>query len=150
MNARAGLRLGHRLALPIACSLVLAAACGGAQSGDDSAVSGELPSTRTSLVNATAVVSACPGMQRQSAKLATDAIQKLVAPCGAVPGGRAHFSATLLPGGKIELAAPDGDPTDGVVPTCVLQRGLAHKALLKRPCRFDVQLEERKLEAGAK
>jgi hypothetical protein len=125
---------GLRLVFPLACSLLLAASCAGAES------------TRTSLVNASAVVSACPDGKRMNAKLASDAIQRLVKPCEAVPGGKAHFMATLQPGGKIELTAPDGDPSDGVVPTCVLRHGLSHTVLLKQPCRFDVQLEERKVD----
>ena len=76
-------------------------------------------------------------------RTAQDAIQKLVGPCAKVPGGKAHFSATLLPGGKIELASPSGDPAEGVVPTCVLQNRLVHRVPLKNACALDVQLDER-------
>jgi hypothetical protein len=127
----------------LASSAVLTAACGGAQSGADG---DDVPRISTSLVNASAVVSVCPDGKRMNAKLAADAIQRLVKPCAAVPGGKAHFMATLQPGGKIELTSPEGDPGDGVVPTCVLRHALQHTVLLKKPCRFDVQLEERKVD----
>lgn len=105
----------------------------------------DLPRTTTSMVNASAIVSACPDGRKMNAKAAADAINKLVEPCGQVPGGTAHFAATLLPGGKIELASPDGKVAEGVVPTCVLRHGLSHRVLLSKPCTFDVKLEERKL-----
>lgn len=103
----------------------------------------EAPHVKTSMVSASAVVSACPDGRKMNAKLAAHAIQHLVDPCRTVPGGSAHFSVALLPGGKVELAAPDGNPVEGVVPTCVLRHGLMHKVLLHAPCKFDVQLEER-------
>jgi len=101
-----------------------------------------------SIVNATAIVSKCPDDTRLDAKAAQRAIQRLVGPCATVPGGKAHFSATLFPGGRIELASPEGNPAEGVVPTCVLQNRLHHKVLLRNPCVFDVQLEERKISMG--
>jgi hypothetical protein len=123
------------------------AACGGAKAApaeepDDASKS------VTSLVNATSVVGACPDSKRMNTRAGSNAINRLVEPCVAVPGGRAHFSATLLPGGKIELASPEGNTADGVVPTCVLHSGLRHKVQLRSPCTFDVQLEERKVNGG--
>jgi hypothetical protein len=100
------------------------------------------------MVSASAVVSACPDARRMNGNLAARTIQDLVDPCATVPGGRAHFSAALLPSGKILLAAPDGNAAEGVVPTCVLKNGLAHKVHLTQACKFDVQLEERKVGAG--
>lgn len=76
-------------------------------------------------------------------RAAQSTIHRLVDPCAGVPNGKAHFSATLLPGGRIELASPSGDPAGGVVPTCVLRNNLLHQVYLKKPCKFDVQLEER-------
>ncbi len=108
----------------------------------------EVPKSVTSLVNASSVVAACPDNKRMNARAAANAIDHLIEPCATVPGGKAHFSATLLPGGKIELAAPDGNAADGVVPTCVLKGGLHHKVKLMHACTFDVQLEERKLGAA--
>jgi hypothetical protein len=119
-------------------------ACGGAKAAP--AVD-DVPRSVTSLVEASSVVSACPDSKSMNARAATNAIHHLIEPCAAVPGGRAHFSAKLLPGGKIELASPEGNPADGVVPTCVLRAGLRHKVLLKSACTFDVRLEERKVSA---
>jgi hypothetical protein len=133
------------LALLISGGL-LAGACADKPAND---ASGEVPHTVTSMVNASAVIAACPDARKMNAKLAADTVDKLVAPCAQVPGGKAHFSATLEPGGKISLAAPDGSVAEGVVPTCVLSHGLGHKVLLTKPCRFDVNLEERKVGAGS-
>ena len=128
-------------AAPVALVLVasgglLAGACASTPAAD-------VPHAATSMVNASAVVDACPDARRMNAKAAADTINKLVEPCKQVPGGKARFTATLVPGGKIDLASPDG-----VVPTCVLSHGLTHPVLLSKPCRFDVQLEERKLDAA--
>lgn len=114
----------------------------------DASEAGEMPHTATSMVNASAMISACPDGRRMNAKVVADTINKLVEPCARVPGGKAHFAATLLPGGKIELASPEGKVAEGVVPTCVLSHGLTHHVLLNKPCTFDVQLEERKIGAG--
>ena len=131
------------LALLISGGL-LAAACKPANDA-----SGAIPHTTTSMVNASAVISACPDAAKMHAKTAADALNKLVEPCATVPGGKAHFSATLEPGGKISLASPEGSVAEGVVPTCVLTKGLLHKVFLTKPCRFDVNLEERKLGSSA-
>ncbi len=102
-----------------------------------------------SSVSATVVVARCPDAKTMNNRAAQSAIHRLVDPCAAVPGGKAHFSATLLPGGRIELASPSGDPAEGVVPTCVLRNNLLHQVYLKKPCTFDVQLEERAAAAPA-
>lgn len=122
-------------------------ACSGAQLEPvtDDPVVDDVPKSVTSLVNASSVVSACPDSKRMNARAANNAIQHLIEPCATVPGGKAHFSATLLPGGKIELTSPEGSAADGVVPICVLKGGLHHKVKLMHPCTFDVQLEERKV-----
>jgi hypothetical protein len=106
----------------------------------------EEPSTEPiSLVTSMVIVEACPDSRQLDTKLANREIDELVGPCKKVPGGRAHFSATLLPGGRVELASPSGDPSEGVVPTCLVQNAgqLKHKLKLTRPCKFDVKLEER-------
>jgi len=94
------------------------------------------------------IVEACPDSHRLDTKLANREIDELVGPCKKVPGGNAHFSATLLPGGRVELASPSGDPTDGVIPTCVVQKAtqLKHKLKLAKACKFDVKLEQRMAE----
>jgi hypothetical protein len=95
------------------------------------------------MVEASVVVSECPDSKTMNVKLARDAIRKLVDPCAIVPGGSAHFSAILLPDGRVELASPSGDPSEGVVPTCVLKNKLVHKVVLHAACKFDVKLDER-------
>lgn len=124
-------------------------ACAGAKAHPAEDAVDDVPKTTTSLVNASSTVSACPDSKSMNARAATNAINQLVEPCVAVPGGRAHFSATLLPGGKVELASPQGNTADGVVPTCVLRGGLRHKVQLRSACTFDVKLEERKVGSSA-
>jgi hypothetical protein len=88
------------------------------------------------------VVNNCPDAKWMHTGAAQRAIQKLIDPCAGVPGGRANFLATLIPGGQVELASPSGDPDEGVVPTCVLKdQSLRHQVFLKHPCSFDVALE---------
>lgn len=103
------------------------------------------PSSSVSLVNAAVVVSSCPDAAKMNSRQAQISIEKLVSPCTHVPGGAAHFAATLLPGGRIELGSPAGDPAEGVVPTCVLKHRLQHTVLLRKPCIFDVRLDARPL-----
>ncbi len=110
--------------------------------------SSEAEQTLATGINATVIVSKCPDAGRVNIRTAQDAIQKLVGPCAKVPGGSAHFSAKLLPGGRIELASPEGDPTEGVVPTCVLKNRLVHRVLLKSACTLDVTLDERTVVVG--
>ena len=97
------------------------------------------------MVTSFVMVDACPEAKQLDTKAATREIDELVGPCKKVPTGSAHFSATLLPGGRVELASPSGDPTAGVVPTCLLQNAaqLKHKLKLKHTCKFDVKLEQR-------
>jgi hypothetical protein len=103
------------------------------------------PESTVAMVTSMVIVDACPESRKLDSKLATKEIDELVGPCKKVPGGAAHFSATLLPGGQVELAAPSGDTSEGVVPTCLLQqqKQLRHKLKIKTPCKFDVRLEER-------
>ena len=98
-----------------------------------------------SLVTSMVVIDACPDSRRLDTKAANREIEELVGPCKKVPGGAAHFSATLMPGGAVELASPGGDRSAGIVPTCVLQnaRQLKHKLRLTKACKFEVKLEER-------
>lgn len=128
----------------VALALLVAAGCAGkpvppAEPAEDGAGEG----TVASGVNATVIVNKCPDAAHVNVKAAQDAIQRLVGPCASVPGGRAHFSATLQPGGNIVLASPEGNPAEGVVPTCVLKNRLSHRIPLKSPCALDVQLDER-------
>ncbi len=134
----------HETCCPLALAILasgglLAGACASRAAVDAS----DVPRTVTSMVNASAMIEACPDARKMNARAATDVVNRLVEPCGQVPGGKAHFTATLVPGGKIEIASPEG-----VVPTCVLSHGLTHPVYLTKPCRFDVQLEERKLDGA--
>ena len=103
------------------------------------------PDPAVAMVTSMVIVDACPESKRLDSKAATREIDELVGPCKKVPGGAAHFSATLLPGGQVELGSPSGDPNEGVVPTCLVQKQtqLRHKLRIKVACKFDVRLEER-------
>jgi len=104
-----------------------------------------VPDEEIAMVTSFVMVDACPEAKLLDTKAATREIDELVGPCKKVPTGSAHFSATLLPGGRVELASPSGEPTEGVVPTCLLQNAkqLKHKLRLKTACKFDVKLEQR-------
>jgi hypothetical protein len=97
------------------------------------------------MVTSFVVVEQCADSRNLDPRLATKEIDELVGPCKKVPGGAAHFAATLLPGGRVELASPSGDPAAGIVPTCLVQQAgqLRHKLELTQSCKFDVKLEER-------
>jgi hypothetical protein len=102
-----------------------------------------------SLVTSAVVIEQCPGSKKLDSKAATREIDELVGPCKTVPGGAAHFTATLLPDGSVELGGPSGgNPDEAVVPTCLVQKKnqLKHKLKLSEPCKFDVRLEQRLAE----
>jgi hypothetical protein len=117
--------------------------------GSAVAVVEEPPGDEISLVTSFVVVEACPDAKKLDTRLATREIEELVGPCKSVPGGAAHFAATLMPGGRVELAAPSGDPAEGVIPTCLVQSAgqLKHKLKLTKACKFDVKLEQRMTDA---
>lgn len=116
--------------------------------GNGSAMPPDAGEPPISLVTSFVVIEQCPDSRRLDPKQANREIDELVGPCKTVPGGAAHFSATLIPGGRVELASPAGDPAEGVVPTCLLQNQgqLKHKLRLTQRCKFDVKLEERLTE----
>ena len=87
------------------------------------------------------VVQKCPDAPKMNSRKAETALRQMLSPCDSVPGGSVHFAATLMPGGRIELASAPGEPRDGVVPICVLKHTLTHPVSLERPCTFDVRLE---------
>lgn len=142
--------MAHRILLPCcalaSCAFLLLGAC---KTSSSTSPAAEAPESDVSIVEAAVVVAECPDSKTMNARAAREAIRKLVDPCAAVPGGSAHFAATLMPDGRIALAAPSGDPAEGVVPTCVLQNKLAHRVPLKQACKFDVQLVERPAPAGS-
>jgi hypothetical protein len=71
---------------------------------------------------------------------------QLVEGCSSVPGGSAQFAATLLPGGRIEIAAAPGQPD--VVPICILKHSLLHGVPLAKPCRLDVKIQQTSIPVG--
>jgi hypothetical protein len=95
------------------------------------------------LMNATMIVKSCPDQTKTTSHQAETAIRQVIEPCTKVPGGAAHFTVTMMPGGRIEIGSPEGDPDEGVVPTCAVKNQLTHKIFLRKPCSFVVQLEER-------
>jgi hypothetical protein len=110
------------------------------------------PSARESpraaqVVNATILANGCQNLGRTNGELAEKAMYKLVEGCSSVPGGSARFGATLLPGGRIEIAAAAGQP--GLVPICILKHPLVHKVPLANPCRLDVKIEQTSVALGA-
>ncbi|HEY8092042.1 MAG TPA: hypothetical protein VIF09_29475 [Polyangiaceae bacterium] len=99
------------------------------------------PSGRAAqVVNATVLTNGCQDLGNASARLAESAMYQLVEGCTTVPGGVAQFSATLQPGGRIEITAASGQPD--VVPICILKHALTHRVPLTRPCRLDVKIEQ--------
>jgi hypothetical protein len=131
----------HRLAP--AAALFALTGCSPAPPPAEPAAPEEPPPPPIALMNATVVATSCPQVTKFNARMAENAIRKLIEPCTKIPGGAARFSATMLPGGRIQLGSPEGDPAEGVVPTCVVKNQLTHKVLLRKPCSFRVELEER-------
>lgn len=96
-----------------------------------------------SMLSTAYVVGQCPDAKTMNVRAAEAAMRRMIEPCARIPGKRSDFRATLLPGGRIALASPSGDADEGLVPMCVLRRGLTHSVTLREPCAFDVHLEER-------
>jgi hypothetical protein len=98
------------------------------------------------LIHATILANGCQELGRAEAKRAEAAMYKLVEGCSSVPGGGAQFAATLLPSGRIQIAAAPGQPD--VVPICILKHSLLHNVPLAKPCRLDVKIEEISVPVG--
>jgi len=94
------------------------------------------------MVDAAIMFTDCAVVSNMNAKLAQKTMRQLVEACNEVPGGKAEFTATLNPGGRIELHNADGGL--GTVPICVLHHELKHKVVVKKPCTMQVQMTERK------
>jgi hypothetical protein len=99
------------------------------------------------MVDATIMFTDCSVRSDMNTKLAQKTMRQLVEACNEVPGGTAQFSATLNPGGRIELSTVDGGL--GTVPICVLHHELKHKVVVKKPCTMQVQMTERKTTSVA-
>jgi hypothetical protein len=98
------------------------------------------------VVNATILANGCQEFGQANGKLAERAMSELVEGCTSVPGGSAQFAATLLAGGRIEIAAVDGQP--GLIPICILKHPLVHRVPLSKPCRLDVKIEQTSVPVG--
>ena len=83
----------------------------------------------------------CPDAKKMDAKAAEAAMRRLIEPCHAVNAPHADFLATLVPGGRIEIASRGKDSAEGVVPICVVKNKLTHSVALKQRCTFNVKLE---------
>jgi hypothetical protein len=132
-----------RLALSFAAALLWVAACGPKEPAASAPSTTEPASASASgpsaqVVNATILTNGCQELGKSHARLAEKAMYQLVEGCTTVPNGSAQFEATLLPGGRIDIAVPPGQP--GVVPVCVLKHSLTHRVPLSRPCHLEVKI----------
>jgi hypothetical protein len=87
------------------------------------------------------VVEDCPDAKKMDAKAAEAAMRKLTEPCHDVNAPAAEFLATLVPGGRVEIASRGKDSAEGVVPICVVKNRLTHSVVLKQRCSFVIKLE---------
>ena len=136
--------------LAVALFVLGSLACGSKQSAAPPA---QAPTEERALhvVSATVLTNGCDNLGKADAKLAESAMTKLVDGCTEVSGGKFIFTATLLPGGRIEIAPGKDQPP--VVPICVLKNELRHKMAIKSPCTLDVELDEKSValpDAGAR
>jgi hypothetical protein len=122
--------------------LLALSSCSG-QRAPEAARAQEPPPPPLALMNATVLVKSCPNVTTANAHKAEQVLRTMLEPCTKVPSGNAHFTATMMPGGRIELGSPEGDPTEGVIPTCAVKNQLSHTIYLRKPCAFHVLLEER-------
>jgi hypothetical protein len=87
------------------------------------------------------VIEDCPDAKKMDAKGAEAAMRKLIEPCHTIDAPAAEFLATLVPGGRIEIASRGKDSAEGVIPICVVRNRLTHSVALKQRCTFNVKLE---------
>ena len=140
--------IGHDGAVTLTRALslilvVLVASC--AKQSDSKAPAQPAPSSsapappRVAVVEGSVLLKDCPA--KLHASVARKTLDALAGDCQSVPGGRARFLATLEPGGRIEISAPDGSQ-EGTIPICVLQNKLRHKLFIRKPCTLEVTIEE--------
>jgi hypothetical protein len=87
------------------------------------------------------VVEDCPDAKKIDSKAIEAAMRRLTEPCHDVETPAADFLATLVPGGRIEIASHEKDGAEGVIPICVVKNRLTHSVALKQRCTFNVKLE---------
>jgi len=100
---------------------------------------------KVAVVDGSIVFVDCPDSKQLNVRQAQRTIDKLVEACDSVPGGSARFMATLEPGGRIDISAPDGSE-DGTVPICVLKHRLKHHMWVRKACKLEVQIQEQSME----
>lgn len=103
----------------------------------------ELPSRTIASVDASVIFTDCPKAPIARSNDVQATLNNLVKDCDTVPAGQVRIVATLVPGGRIELSAPKGEP-EGVVPLCVLKHELRHRLLVVKRCHMEIQMSERK------
>ncbi|GMV18541.1 MAG: hypothetical protein HS104_41255 [Polyangiaceae bacterium] len=138
------------LRVPVAsllCSLPLLACARGAEPKPAAAPTAspapEAAGPKVAVVEGSVMLGECPAKLER--KKAEQTMNDLVSACDNVPGGTAKFQATLRPGGRIEISAPDGSD-QGTVPICVIKHKLQHKLFLTKPCTLAVQIEEKSVD----
>jgi hypothetical protein len=99
------------------------------------------------MVSAIVLMNGCSHLGKSNAKLAETTIYGLIEACKAVPGGHIRLTATLRPGGTIDLTPAAGEPA--TVPVCMLRHSLIHKLTLQKSCALDVKLEESAVRVGS-
>ena len=97
---------------------------------------------KVGVVEGSVVFVDCP--DKINAKEAEATVNRLVESCDEVPGRAARFRATLEPGGRIDISAPDGS-NHGLIPICVLKHRLVHRIGLRKSCQIEVEIEERRI-----
>ncbi|MBK9000043.1 MAG: hypothetical protein IPM35_30360 [Myxococcales bacterium] len=136
------------LAASLLCSLPLLACAGGAEpkpaATPTASATPESAGPKVSVVEGSVMLGECPA--KLDKKKAEQTMNDLVSGCDDVPGGTAKFQATLRPGGRIEISAPDGSD-QGTVPICVIKHKLSHKLFLAKPCTLAVQIEAKSVDA---
>lgn len=130
----------------LACFPLLACA-GGAEpkpaAAPTASAAPEPAGPKVAVVEGSVMLGECPA--KLDKKKAEQTMNDLVGACDNVPGGTAKFQATLRPGGRIEISAPDGSD-QGTVPICVIKHKLQHKLFLTKPCTLAVQIEEKSVD----
>ena len=128
----------------VAASLIFVGSCGPPAASRSSEPRSPAPaesSRRVASASTSYVVEDCPDAKKMDAKAVETAMRKLTEPCHDVKAPAADFLATLVPGGRIEIASRGKDSAEGVVPICVVRNRLTHSVALKQRCTFSVKLE---------
>jgi hypothetical protein len=126
---------------------ILFGGCAHRRAGAGAEPGKEAAGQQVMLTHTSFVIAGCPDSTKMDSRAADAAMRKMVEPCAKVPGKAVRFQATLVPGGRIEIASETGERAEGVVPICVVKNKLTHPVVLKERCTFTVTLEERDVSA---